>query len=350
MPWCPNCKTEYEEEIATCADCGTELVAELIEGEALADLFYTKVETLADKFLAYLEYSDVPSGQKTEEQDEENDVYWGIAVATEDCEKAQKLFAEFIVMEKPSRKDEAVNQEDGDSHSEEEGLSQGNEEITQEDEEVKQEDEGFKQADGESNPPVREMKLFIREGYDYVLSKADVNLLDPNGSWELDTNEHILHSNNSGGTYVKAEDKFKDHLFSAYTFLVFGLVGCIFIMLNMVGTLSIIAAAFSQYVMLAIFLGFFIVGVVTYRKANLIKATISDEERLTDEVKAWLQAEITPEYLDSLLDGDATEEENFFTQTEEIRDRLMEHFDHSVDVDLADALIEEYLDSDQEER
>lgn len=31
MPWCPNCKTEYQEGIEKCADCGADLVDELTE-------------------------------------------------------------------------------------------------------------------------------------------------------------------------------------------------------------------------------------------------------------------------------------------------------------------------------
>ena len=29
MPWCPNCKTEYQEGYTVCNDCKVELVAEL---------------------------------------------------------------------------------------------------------------------------------------------------------------------------------------------------------------------------------------------------------------------------------------------------------------------------------
>lgn len=29
MPWCPDCKTEYDPGIAVCADCGADLVDEL---------------------------------------------------------------------------------------------------------------------------------------------------------------------------------------------------------------------------------------------------------------------------------------------------------------------------------
>ncbi len=34
MPWCPKCKTEYQEGIEKCADCGSDLVDELPEEEA----------------------------------------------------------------------------------------------------------------------------------------------------------------------------------------------------------------------------------------------------------------------------------------------------------------------------
>ncbi|MBO4497362.1 MAG: hypothetical protein J5739_04065 [Lachnospiraceae bacterium] len=37
MPWCPNCKTEYQEGIEKCADCGSDLVEELTEEEVLPE-------------------------------------------------------------------------------------------------------------------------------------------------------------------------------------------------------------------------------------------------------------------------------------------------------------------------
>ena len=37
MPWCPNCKTEYQEGIEKCADCGSDLVEELPEEEVLPE-------------------------------------------------------------------------------------------------------------------------------------------------------------------------------------------------------------------------------------------------------------------------------------------------------------------------
>ncbi len=38
MPWCPKCKTEYRDGIATCADCGSALVDELTSSSSKEDI------------------------------------------------------------------------------------------------------------------------------------------------------------------------------------------------------------------------------------------------------------------------------------------------------------------------
>lgn len=38
MPWCPKCKNEYVEGIKKCADCGSELVDELPQEDAVSEL------------------------------------------------------------------------------------------------------------------------------------------------------------------------------------------------------------------------------------------------------------------------------------------------------------------------
>ena len=43
MPYCPECKSEYEEGILKCSDCGTELVPQLEEEVHFPDGKYTLV-------------------------------------------------------------------------------------------------------------------------------------------------------------------------------------------------------------------------------------------------------------------------------------------------------------------
>ena len=45
MPWCPNCKTEYQEGIEKCADCGSDLVDELPDEEEVSEAEAAEAET-----------------------------------------------------------------------------------------------------------------------------------------------------------------------------------------------------------------------------------------------------------------------------------------------------------------
>jgi len=60
MPWCPKCKTEYENHVETCADCGVALVEEaelnnVINYELLAYIPESEVSEIMD----YLKYSEI---------------------------------------------------------------------------------------------------------------------------------------------------------------------------------------------------------------------------------------------------------------------------------------------------
>lgn len=44
MPWCPNCKTEYQEGIEVCSDCGAALVDELPEEKERAVVAFISEE------------------------------------------------------------------------------------------------------------------------------------------------------------------------------------------------------------------------------------------------------------------------------------------------------------------
>ena len=49
MPWCPKCETEYREGILTCADCGSTLVAELINSKNNDDTINHWTRSRVDK-------------------------------------------------------------------------------------------------------------------------------------------------------------------------------------------------------------------------------------------------------------------------------------------------------------
>lgn len=66
MPWCPKCKNEYVEGIVKCADCGSELVEELPQEDALE---LTEEEIMRARMLIQMQQE--AEGADGEEEDAE---------------------------------------------------------------------------------------------------------------------------------------------------------------------------------------------------------------------------------------------------------------------------------------
>ena len=74
MPWCPNCKTEYQDGVKECSDCKTTLVDKL-EDEPVSELipfFMAEDKKVAEKLANFFNYSNLHSAVS---YDKENDCY-----------------------------------------------------------------------------------------------------------------------------------------------------------------------------------------------------------------------------------------------------------------------------------
>lgn len=100
MPWCPNCKMEYQEGIKTCSDCGMELVENLYDPNDstldLTELVDMDMEEAATRLTSFLEYSNIRN--VTSEYFEETST-WKISVNSEDIKEALKLYKAFLIAE-----------------------------------------------------------------------------------------------------------------------------------------------------------------------------------------------------------------------------------------------------------
>lgn len=82
MQYCPKCKTEYEDHVVACVDCGVPLVTDLTEQKFMKDLVRVKKGD-APRMLEYLKYSEFEHIETEEEQEAVV-----IRIAQEDYEKA----------------------------------------------------------------------------------------------------------------------------------------------------------------------------------------------------------------------------------------------------------------------
>ncbi len=306
MPWCPICKNEYREGISECADCKVPLVESLdnIVEDADTLLFSTENEALAEKFITYLDYSDIHTHDI--KCDEENGLIH-VYVTQSDFDTAKKLFRGFSIAENSTR-----------SH--------------QNDEEISDDEQALYESDSED---------LSEDASDNDISAGkDTNILPDEDEFE----EPNLRVSDSGGAFVKKADQYQDYRFSALSCIIVGLVGIIFCALNISGMLSIVSALFSQIVMIAVFALFIIGGIALYIKSGSIKMQIDSETAYINSVTEWLKAYVTQETLNELKDENVSDEINYFNYMEAIKEKLFSEFS-DIDAAMAESLIDEHLNN-----
>lgn len=149
--------------------------------------------------------------------------------------------------------------------------------------------------------------------------------------------ENALKNN----TYVKKEDKYQDFKSSATTFLPFGVIGLIFVVLNAFGILSLLSSPLQYIVITGLFLGFIYVGATSWIKLKSIKQEISSEQDNTSKITEWMQVNITEEILSSVTDDSKSDEVNYIYRTDRMKELILNEFG-DLDENFVDHLIEEY--------
>lgn len=308
MPWCPKCKNEYREGITVCADCNVPLVEDFSTAIA-ADktlVFNTEHKDKIDAFIKYLEYSGIHSYSV---EADENDYIYSLYVAEADYKNASKLFTGFALTESEKEIIGIVNE---DILSDEE--NQDNNSIDIDD-------------DNQENISKASETDSITE---FDETEADVSLY---------ADEDVA---SAPTTYVRKSDRAKDYRFSAYTCLLCGIAGIIFVILNMIDVIGLIPVVFSQLVLLCVFSAFVIGGIVMFFNSKTIQSEASYEEETEKKVIEWLNQNVNDNYLMSLKDESTSDEINYFKYCEVIKVALSVAVPEA-SPEMLDSLIDDHL-------
>lgn len=325
MPWCPKCKTEYQTGISVCSDCKTALVDELKED--LIPFFQSDNKKIADKLAGFFNYSDLTSEVI---YDEESECYI-VAIDPEKQLEAKKLYQAFYFVE---RERIYKGEKDADISSQQETE---HEDSTSEDISA---DEQVEKPDTKQTSPL----IIEEEDEDY---DADVEVSEENSNNSednTDTEDNMTFSEDDeedSSTYIMKADRYKDLASTVWLFLIFGIAGIIFVLLNAVGILTIFSGWLPNLVMGALFIFFIYVAISTNNKAKRIKAEIAAEEELTLKINEWMLNTVTEDFLKEISDENITQELNYLKQTATIKEMLNREFGHQNEAYL-DRLIEEY--------
>lgn len=145
-------------------------------------------------------------------------------------------------------------------------------------------------------------------------------------------------------TYVKKEDKYKDYSSTAWTFLVVGIGGLIFLGLSVAGVVNFFNNPVSRAAMGVIFAGCLLVSISSFKTAKKARGEIAEENRITEAVKDWMEQNIKESDMLSVQDDTVSEEVNFLNKINYIRNAVTEQFG-ALDEAFLDEVTEAFYNS-----
>lgn len=269
MPWCPKCRNEYVEGMTVCAECGVDLVDELpeeIDENSPVKLCHAADETIGGKFILYLNTQGITTA--------------GLMPIQEDDETYEDGF--YVVVAGPEYAAKSADFEGYDETREitEEQILSLMPDLDEKLEELKEE---------EANKMLSELRT------------------------------------ESSSVYVKKKDKYADLKFSGISFVVFAILGFGLLALNVFGYINMFNK-FSMLIMTAVFVIFLLVGITSLLRAKKMKGIVSQEEKVSDDVMDWIEEHITDEYIETQLDPNKSEEDNYFELHAALCRRVAEQF------------------------
>lgn len=353
MPWCPKCKTEYQNGISVCSDCATALVDELKED--LIPFFQSDNKKIADKLAAFFQYSDLSSEVF---YDEESECYI-VAIDPEKQIEAKKLYQAFYFVERERIYKGEEDSDDSSSEQEAESEDGADEDAQAETQrktqteaqndaptEAHTDDNAVAQTDESVSDEATSTVIIEEESEDYnaasyvEASEDDLNDYNEESIAE-DEKAFADDDEDDGSTYIMKADRYKDLASTVWLFLMFGFAGIIFVLLNSVGILTVFSGWLPNLVMAALFIFFIYVAISTNNKAKKLKAEIAVEEELTVKINEWLVNNVTEAFLEEISDESISVELNYLRQNAAIKLMLFDVFGHQNEAYL-DRLIEEY--------
>lgn len=292
--WCPKCNIEYQKGVTVCADCGTELIEH--DGEIGVDICEISDEAVADEIVEFLLYSKVEDVKKEPKDDASG---FQIRVPEKAVKKAERLIKGYLLA-KEEEKAEAV-------------------EKTSETETVETDDSLNTPLEEEADSP--EEHLF---------------------SEEIEDTEELLYTAGKK-EYVRMKDKYRDIKFSGITFIIFGILGAIYLLLTKFEIIPISYNIFVFCVLSVLFAAFIISGIISCIKSLKYKRLIPEEEAKALEINNWLEENLTKEMIEKWSDSNASAGENDLLITAHIRTLLAKEFP-AEPVGFLEILADEYYE------
>ena len=119
----------------------------------------------------------------------------------------------------------------------------------------------------------------------------------------------VLSDLTSGNNYEKSNDRYKDNFSTAVTFLVCGIAGLVVVILNDTGILNFFSLKNASGILMScvlggMFIGFIVVGILSFKASRKDKKDAEIEKDNTIKVMEWLKDNAPAQLIEESYAGD----------------------------------------------
>lgn len=292
---CPKCRNEYRDGITVCADCGCQLVSEKEIVDRVPLIFGD--EEAMRQLKEYLEYSGLKDMEVV--YDEKEAVY-DLLINVKDKQRASKLAAVFLQQEQVRQAQEAVRM---------------------------QEEQARREAE---NPQPQWFGMGTEEQKTQVGRQAQPVRRSPGG-------------------YQNKSERAAENKSSAWTLLIVGSVGLIFLILVLAGVLPLQFRGINRYlvggIMGVLFVIFIVMGFVSLKNSKQYAKEADSENSLKNTMEKWCRENLDGTKVDATLQLDtAPEEEWYFRRVALLKAVLNRQF-VNLDQEFLDHFVDDMYDT-----
>lgn len=369
MPYCPQCKSEFQDGFTSCSDCKIDLVPDLEEAILYVPFFQSDDKSITQKLKKFFLFSNVTSSIQYQPASETYILY----ITEDQLKEAKKLYQGFYYVEREAYEKSLLKQYmdtkatsselDDDDSDKNDSLTENVNNTSKVDESVLEEaiydvasdNENVVEQSADNVPIDNELvdeEPIDDEPIDESLILEEMPLYTD--SWkklkveDLEDIEEEVATPPKSNTYVMKADQYKDYSSTVGVFLVLGFLGLIFVALNAFKVLTFLNGTFPIVTMGALFVAFVIIGISTLKKAEQIKEEAEIESKLTEEIIAWLKENVQNDFVDSMRDDSLTVELNYLHITEAIKEKVLAEFG-DLEEAYTDTIIENYYNANFDE-
>lgn len=149
------------------------------------------------------------------------------------------------------------------------------------------------------------------------------------------------------GVYLDSAKQAEENRSSGYMLTAAGGIGLAAIGLILAGIIKLPAGMINKYIVCfttgALFLLFFVMGILAIRSSKSLKERAESESSLTDEIKKWCENNVTAEGVDDGLfpEGEPGDEIKYFRRTDKLKAMISRQF-MNLDEGFLDAFVDDY--------